>query len=110
MEKVEEEWAEFKAALADGSERRPARETVSLEFGDILFTLVNVARFAGLHPETALSGSTRKFSDRFRVMEKALADRGSSIDRADRETLDRMWEEAKREIDRRETDSDRAGE
>jgi tetrapyrrole methylase family protein / MazG family protein len=106
MEKVEEEWAEFKAALADGS----AREPVSLEFGDILFTLVNVARFTGLHPETALSGSTRKFGDRFRVMEKELAARGTSIDGAGRETLDRLWEEAKREIDRKETDPDSAGE
>lgn len=105
MEKVEEEWAEFKAALADGSERDP----VSLEFGDILFTLVNVARFAGLHPETALSGSTRKFSDRFRVMEKEVAARGTSIDRIDREALDRLWEDVKREIDRKGTDPESAG-
>jgi tetrapyrrole methylase family protein/MazG family protein len=43
-----------------------------MEFGDILFSLVNVARFAGFHPETALYRSTAQFEGRFRTMETAL--------------------------------------
>lgn len=95
MDKVEEEWAEFKAELSqtgagsDGAERR------ALEFGDLLFTLVNVARFAGLHADGALSAATRKFEGRFRRMERTVAARGRRIDTLTREEFDAAWEAAK---------------
>lgn len=96
MEKVEEEWREFKtAARSAGSE---GREAVALEFGDILFTLTNVARFARIHPETSLSAAVRKFEDRFRYMEAQLQSQGKSIDSLSREEMDRCWEAAKAAI------------
>ena len=62
--KVEEEIAEFKQACAEGD---PASK--ELEFGDVLFTLVNVARKEKIDPETALRATCRKFRDRWAFME-----------------------------------------
>ena len=101
MEKVEEEWAEFKSevdkipqsGLQQDSE---AHEKLSLEFGDVLFTLVNVARFAKLHPETSLADSTRKFEKRFRHMEQAIAQNSRQLDSVSYTELNSLWEKAKK--------------
>ncbi len=67
LDTAKSEIREFEAALENGD-----TEDVMMELGDILFTLVNVARFAGFHPETALYKATTKFEGRFRTMEAAL--------------------------------------
>jgi len=90
LEKVEEEWNEFKEALVTGN-----KKDISLEFGDILFTLTNVARFAGIHPETALAGSVAKFEHRYRYMEKKLQKDNKKLDSIAREEIDLRWDEAK---------------
>jgi len=90
MEKVEEEWAEFKAEVTKND-----LKGISSEFGDILFTLVNVARLAKIHPESAMSESVKKFEQRFRYMEKAALEKGERIENVDREDMERLWEEAK---------------
>ncbi|MFH1985934.1 MAG: nucleoside triphosphate pyrophosphohydrolase [Pseudomonadota bacterium] len=98
MAKVDEEWGEFKDEanrLADGAER-PAH--LAMEFGDILFTLVNVARFAGFHPESAVAASTAKFEKRFRFMERRLQENGDTLGTVPRERLEALWETAKREV------------
>jgi tetrapyrrole methylase family protein/MazG family protein len=99
MEKVEEEWAEFKSEVAHTQSallpEAKAREKLSLEFGDVLFTLVNVARFAKLHPETSLADSTRKFEKRFRHMEQAIARNGRNFDAVSYTELSDYWEKAK---------------
>ncbi|MBU0995782.1 MAG: nucleoside triphosphate pyrophosphohydrolase [Proteobacteria bacterium] len=92
MEKVEEEWFELKDALKEKSIK-----DVALEFGDILFTLVNVARFAGIHPETALKDSTGKFEKRYLHMKKALAGKGLLLPELSQEEKDIFWERAKAE-------------
>jgi len=92
MSKAEEEWAEFNSALSEGN-----NELASMEFGDVLFTLVNVARFAGIHPEIAIGDSTNKFKRRFKQMEKALADNGKRLEDVSREDLELLWEKAKKE-------------
>jgi len=91
LHKVEEEWSEFQCALNEKN-----KVDISVEFGDILFTLVNVARFAAIHPETALKDSIKKFETRFRQMEKNLAESGRNIDSVSRNELDALWEEVKR--------------
>jgi tetrapyrrole methylase family protein/MazG family protein len=96
MEKTEEEWREFKSELTDRRLPDQSTESAALEFGDILFTLVNVARFARIHPESALSEATRKFEKRFRYMEKRAAEDGRAVDELDRDRLEALWEEAKR--------------
>ncbi len=67
LDTAKSEIREFEAALENGD-----TDETMMEFGDILFSLVNVARFAGFHPETALYKSTVKFEGRFKTMEAAL--------------------------------------
>jgi tetrapyrrole methylase family protein/MazG family protein len=94
MAKVEEEWDEFKdAARSAGDER--SRHEAALEFGDIVFTLSNVARFMKFHPETALTAAINKFEQRFRCMENAFRNQGQDLEAASREDMDRAWEAAK---------------
>jgi len=125
MEKVKEEWGEFCAELitnpseqnaeenaeqnaeggADGNTdggktriekaREKAKEKATLEFGDILFSLVNVARFAKIDPEAALAASNRKFSRRFTFMEKSFLKTGEKIQTVSKRRLHERWEEAK---------------
>lgn len=93
MKKAEEEWIEFHDALSKGE-----KDKISMEFGDILFTLVNVARFARIRPEASLTDSTKKFQKRFKFMERTLLDMGKSLESAGRDELDSLWEEAKKKV------------
>ena len=95
MEKVEEEWSELKTVLKKQKQFPGNNARVALEFGDVLFTLVNVARFANIHPETALRDSTNKFERRFRYMEKRISNGPKDIRSISQEEKDVLWEEAK---------------
>lgn len=88
--KVEEEWKELAEALHSGDKAHTA-----MEFGDLLFTLTNVARFAGIHPETALAASVKKFETRYKHMEKRLAEAETLLSTLSPEEKDRLWERAK---------------
>jgi tetrapyrrole methylase family protein/MazG family protein len=90
LEKLEEELAEFKAVCG---RREP--DLVAQEFGDVLFTLVNVARFSGFHPEAALTGAVKKFESRFRAMEEVVAGSGRVIQDVPQIEKDRIWEAVK---------------
>lgn len=92
MDKVKEEWRELADAMASGDQ-----EQIELEFGDLLFTLTNVARFANIHPETALAASVRKFETRYRHMEKRLTDAETLLSALSPEEKDRLWEKAKKD-------------
>jgi tetrapyrrole methylase family protein/MazG family protein len=98
VEKTEEEWTEFKHELERQQAHGNNRERLAMEFGDVLFTLVNVARFARFHPETALTDATRKFEMRFRHMEKMIQQRGQGIDTVERCELERLWAVSKNEL------------
>ncbi|MCF6249619.1 MAG: nucleoside triphosphate pyrophosphohydrolase [Desulfobacula sp.] len=95
IQTAREEMDEFEAALSSGNQKEAV-----LEFGDILFSLVNVARFAGFHPETALSESTTKFEGRYRLMEKELNKRDLSLKELPRDQIDSFWEAAKNNYDK----------
>jgi nucleoside triphosphate diphosphatase len=95
MEKVEEEWSEFKTELHRRKESEKDDHRLALEFGDMLFTLVNVARFTHMHPETALRDATNKFERRFKHMEKQIADSQRDIRSVSQEEKDALWEQAK---------------
>ncbi len=94
MAKVEEEWQEFKDARQEA-----AHPAAAMEFGDILFTLSNVARFAGFHPESALAAAVDKFERRFRRMEAYFNQQGRDIESAGRDELEAAWERAKQHPD-----------
>jgi len=87
IEKVGEELAELR-----GAETIEAREA---EFGDLLFTLVNVARRMDVNPEDALRAATGRFEARFRVMEGAARDEGRTLQGMSLAELDERWEAAK---------------
>jgi tetrapyrrole methylase family protein/MazG family protein len=98
MEKVEEEWAELKTALSRQDGRSQQKNHLALEFGDVLFTLVNVARFARIHPEFALRDSTKKFENRFKYMEKLIEKSGKDFGSVPPEKMNALWEAAKSKI------------
>ena len=89
-EKVHEELDELKEAVASG-DKAHAQE----ELGDVLFTLVNVARWCGIDPEAGLAGTNRRFLDRFSRVEAALG--GDLQGRSIRE-LEGLWQQAKAQI------------
>lgn len=98
MAKAEEEWKEFKIEVDSDPEKETNQRKKSLEFGDVLFTLMNVARFAGIHPETALAESINKFEKRFKFMETEFAKEGRHMDSATKIEMNHLWEKAKQKF------------
>lgn len=90
-QKVEEEISEAREAIND-AENVASREA---EFGDLLFSLVNYARFAGVNPENALRRTNRKFRRRIKHIERCLSRDGRSMEDATLVEMDYYWEEAK---------------
>ncbi|MBL0174301.1 MAG: nucleoside triphosphate pyrophosphohydrolase [Ignavibacteria bacterium] len=88
--KVEEEVGELRDAIG-----HQTKDEIEEEFGDLLFSLVNYARFVDVNPEDALRKTIQKFSRRFRHIEKRLKDAGKDIHSSSLEEMDRYWEEAK---------------
>ncbi len=88
--KLEEELIELREAVG----RRDAAQT-GRELGDVLFTLVNVARFADVHPEAALAGAVSRFEDRFRRMEKTIAASGRALESVPQNEKDAIWDAIK---------------
>ena len=78
----------------EASRARDARAREG-EFGDLLFAVVNAARFAGVDPEHALRGSVDRFDARFRYIERALARKGVRPAETTLAVMDALWEEAK---------------
>jgi ATP diphosphatase len=92
LAKLHEELAEVEEALDAGDIDHAADEV-----GDLLFATVNLARTLGVDPEHCLRGTNRRFEQRFRYIEQALADEGLQPEQASLEHLDRLWCEAKRQ-------------
>jgi len=90
-EKVKEEWNEFWQALKEGD-----REKIEHEFGDLLFALVNLARFLKIDPEEALQKANERFIKRFSYIEQKVKESGKRWEDFTLEELDRLWEEAKK--------------
>jgi XTP/dITP diphosphohydrolase len=99
-EKVHEELDELKEAVASG-DRAHAQE----ELGDVLFTLVNVARWCGIDPEAGLAGTNHRFLDRFSRVERAL---GGDIQGRSIRELEGLWQQAKAAIRAEATQTDSA--
>lgn len=88
--KISEELGEFKESLKTND-----RDRIEDELGDLLFSIVNLARKIEISPEDALRRTIRKFTARFQYIEKALKEKGVSIKDASLEEMDELWEEAK---------------
>ena len=90
FEKLEEELREFREAASTG-----VASTMAAEFGDALFSMVNVGRLMGLDAEDSLRQTNAKFQRRFEYIEGKLAQQGRTPGQSDLTEMDRLWDEAK---------------
>ena len=90
MKDLRSEVEEIEEALAINS-----RRAIQEELGDLLFSVVNVSRFAGVDAEEALTWSCNKFIDRFALLERLAAERGINIQKANIHVLNSLWKEVK---------------
>ena len=90
-EKVEEELAEFKVEVEN-------KDHVAMEdeFGDVLFSLINYARFLDINPENALERTNKKFIKRFQYLERKAKSLQKSLSEMTLAEMDVYWEEAKK--------------
>lgn len=88
--KIDEEMGELREAVAGGG-----NEEIAQELGDLLFTIVNIARRMGIDAEESLQRSNRKFTSRFEHIEQRLLEKGSTFDDVTLRELDELWNEAK---------------
>lgn len=92
VEKLHEELAEFAEAR-----RRASQDELEDELGDMLFVIVNMARFAKVDPEQALRRSNAKFRERFGHIEQRLAERGKRLEDSNIQEMEALWQEAKQQ-------------
>ena len=90
LQKVAEETAELKSALEKGE-----KADIQDELGDLLFSVVNVARFCGCEAETSLDMATKKFMERFTITEALAKEKNIDMKNTSIEILDELWDEAK---------------
>ncbi|QHS56157.1 nucleoside triphosphate pyrophosphohydrolase [Mucilaginibacter sp. 14171R-50] len=94
--KVEEELQEFKDEYNVVNESAIDHDKAEGEFGDLLFSLINYARFIGINPEDALEKTNRKFIKRFQYLENKAKESGKQLQNMNLAEMDVFWEEAKK--------------
>jgi tetrapyrrole methylase family protein/MazG family protein len=92
LDKLNEEIEELREAVGSGN-----REHLEEEIGDVLFTVVNVARLNHIDPEEALRKMLEKFQRRFRLIEKRAQETGRSVNELTIDEMDRVWTQAKKD-------------
>ena len=90
-DKVQEELAELHAEVQKGSAK-----TIEAEFGDVLFSLINYARFLKINPDTALERTNQKFSKRFQYLEQQAQKIGKTLHEMSLDAMEVIWQEAKK--------------
>lgn len=91
FEKVQEELGELQVEVEQGD-----ADKMESEFGDVLFSMINYARFLGINPENALERTNKKFTARFQFLEAEAAKKGKSLQEMSLEEMDVYWNEAKK--------------
>ena len=95
-EKVEEEMREFRDEFNAADNQVIDKEKAEGEFGDLLFSLINYARFIDINPEDALEKTNKKFIKRFMYLEQKAKDLGKNLSEMTLAEMDVFWEEAKK--------------
>ncbi len=90
-EKVNEELQEFHDEVKNAN-----KEKMEDEFGDVLFSLINYARFVGINPETALEKTNKKFIKRFQFLEKEIQKEGKNLQNMSLDEMEAYWQKAKK--------------
>lgn len=91
FEKVQEELGELQLEVKEGD-----GDKMESEFGDVLFSMINYARFLGINPENALERTNKKFTTRFQFLETEAAKNGKSLKNMSLEEMDVYWNQAKK--------------
>ena len=91
-DKVQEELSELQHEVDQGSDR------MADEFGDVMFSLINYARFLNVNPDEALERTNRRFKARFEEMERGIAAAGLDLGDLPLEDMDKHWEAAKEKL------------
>lgn len=95
-EKVEEEMQEFKEVFNTETEVAIDKDLAEKEFGDLMFSLINYARFIDINPENALEKTNKKFIKRFQYLEQKATEMGKSLKDMSLNEMDVYWEQAKK--------------
>jgi MazG family protein len=96
FDKLQEEVSELKEVISSGGDDKQ-REKLEDEIGDMLFVMVNIARYLKIDSESALKRANRKFKARFRYMEGELARQGKSLEETPLSEMEALWQKAKSE-------------
>lgn len=91
LAKIDEEWEEFREAKKAGQQKE-----MEEEFGDVLFSMVNYARFMGIDPEAALEKTNRKFKSRFEKMESVVRMHTKDLSKLSLREMDAIWNDIKK--------------
>ncbi len=94
-EKVEEELSEFKTEFNIETNKPIDLKAAESEFGDVIFSLINYARFVGINPEDALEKTNKKFIKRFTYLESEARKNGLALTEMTLSEMDKYWEKAK---------------
>jgi XTP/dITP diphosphohydrolase len=94
-DKVQEELREFKDEIQLQKTHGGQLDKAEAEFGDVLFALINYARFVGINPETALERTNKKFIQRFQYLEQQTHSEGKKLEDMSLAEMDVYWEKAK---------------
>ncbi|HET7910286.1 MAG TPA: nucleoside triphosphate pyrophosphohydrolase [Nitrospira sp.] len=97
LTKIEEEIRELRTALRQPSSGEEKQREIEAEFGDVLFSLVNLSRFIKVNPEDALRQAVNRFSTRFQFIEREAAHDGRAVGDLSFDEMNRLWEHAKRQ-------------
>jgi MazG family protein len=96
FDKLREELAELDAARAASNQEGSKQDEIEDELGDLLFVVVNIARFLKVDPEQALRKTNAKFRNRFAHVEAGVEASGKTLPEAGIEEMERLWQQAKR--------------
>lgn len=96
-EETKQVWAKLREEISELEAEVDAAdpEKIEAEFGDVLFSLINISRFIKVDPESALERTNKKFIRRFQYLEEATKAKGLQLDEMSLEEMDRYWDEAK---------------
>ena len=92
LDKLKEELQELKEEIASND-----KDAMEAEFGDVLFSMINYARFLGINPDQALERTNKKFIQRFQYLEEQATSLGTSLKDMSLDEMNVYWEQAKKQ-------------
>ena len=92
LDKIDEELKELKKEV----DKKQNNDNIESEIGDLLFSVINFARFIGVDPEKSLEKTNIKFIGRFSSMEKRILEKGKDLNKMSLSEMDEYWELAKK--------------